>query len=98
LLQFKELLDGWVAEGKTIIFSTHDVDLTYEWADEVVILCDGKVIMEGQTSEVLTDEEIYHRAGLVKPLLYDLFARQGFMPRNMREAREYLLKIANKNS
>ncbi|NLL19746.1 MAG: ABC transporter ATP-binding protein [Clostridia bacterium] len=98
LLQFKELLDGWVAEGKTIIFSTHDVDLTYEWADEVVILSDGKVIMEGQTSEVLTDEEIYRRAGLVKPMLYDLFARQDFKPRNMREAKEYLRKIANKNS
>ncbi|NLC77657.1 MAG: ABC transporter ATP-binding protein [Clostridia bacterium] len=95
LLQFKELLDNWAAKGKTIIFSTHDVDLTYEWADEVVILSEGRVLKQGPTGEVLTDEDSYHRAGLVNPLLYDLFSHLEFKPKNAREAKEYLRSIAN---
>lgn len=89
----KELLDHWVEMGKTIVFSTHDVDLTYEWADEVAILKEGEVLAQGMVEEILTTDEIYRRTGLNKPILYELFARQGEKPRNPKEAREYLAKL-----
>lgn len=93
LLYFKELLDDWVKEGKTIIFSTHDVDLTYEWADNVVILREGRVLERGTVSEVLTKDGIYHEAGLVKPMLYDLFGESDFKPRSILEAKDILRKL-----
>jgi len=89
-MYFKELLDGWARQGKTIIFSTHDVDLTYEWADEVVILREGRVLAAGPVSEVLGNEEVYVRAGLVKPRLFDLFQEAEIRPRCLAEAKEYL--------
>ncbi|SDK90722.1 energy-coupling factor ABC transporter ATP-binding protein [Natronincola ferrireducens] len=92
LIYFKELLNDWVKEGKTIVFSTHDVDLTYEWADNVIILRDGKVLKSGTASEVLTKEETYLEAGLVKPMLYDLFQDSEYKPQNIREAKEHLSK------
>src|SRR5690606_36122789 len=89
LLSFKELLDDWVTEGKTIVFSTHDVDLTYQWADNVVVLREGKVLKTGTVEEVLNQEETYSEAGLVKPMLFDLFSHSKYKPRDISTAKEY---------
>lgn len=96
LIYFKELLNNWVKKGKTIVFSTHDVDLTYEWADNVIILNDGKVLKSGAASEVLTNDATYLEAGLVKPMLYDLFHDSECKPRTMKEAKDYLNKFVIK--
>jgi|GEM_PF-3860260 len=53
-------------------------------------LKDGKVIKTGTTLEVLTNEEIYKEADLVKPMLYDMFADKKEKPRNIEEAKKYL--------
>jgi cobalt/nickel transport system ATP-binding protein len=37
------MLDEFNAEGKTIIISTHDVDLASTWADEIYLLQEGSV-------------------------------------------------------
>mgnify|MGYP001079249325 CR=1 FL=1 len=93
LLYFKELLNDWVKEGKTIVFSTHDVDLAYEWADYVIVLREGKVIKRGTASEVLNNDQTYLEAGLVKPMLYDLFQSYEYKPKNIKEAKAYLKKL-----
>src|SRR5699024_5297369 len=89
---FKNLLDDLVEEGKTIIFSTHDVDLTYEWAENVVILREGQVLAKGPTLDVLGNESFYVESGLKKPMLYELFEDSQSRPRNLQEARDCLYK------
>lgn len=89
LQHFKDLLSDWVAMGKTIVFSTHDVDLTYEWADHVVILEKGKMVKCGTVSEVLMSESTYLETGLNKPMLYDLFQQSEHKPRNILEAKDF---------
>ena len=89
LIYFKKLLEKWIDKGKTIIFSTHDVDLTYEWADDVIILKEGEILKVGSVDEVLTDDNIYSQAGLVKPMLYELFKDCDFKPKNLKEAKKY---------
>jgi len=98
LLYFKKLLSDWIMQGKTIVFSTHDVDLTYEWADNVIILREGKVLKTGTVEEVLNHEEIYSKAGLTRPMLYDLFSHCNFKPRDVTKAKEYLKNFVFKNS
>lgn len=90
---FKKLLEDLVQEGKTIVFSTHDVDLTYEWADQAVILKDGKVLTRGDVGAILAREEVYQKAGLVKPRLYELFAEAKVKPRSIQGAKRYLEKL-----
>ncbi|MGO1469566.1 MAG: energy-coupling factor ABC transporter ATP-binding protein [Tissierella sp.] len=85
---FKNLLDQWKAQGKTIVFSTHDVDLTYEWADDVIILREGRVINQGTVEEVFLDEKIYEKTDLEKPYLYRLFKDHSVLPRSIDEAVE----------
>ena len=90
MLYFKELLNEWVLDGKTIVFSTHDVDLTYEWADNVIVLREGKVLKTGTVEEVLDKEDTYSEAGLVKPMLYDLFSQSNYRPRDIALAKQYI--------
>ena len=40
-------------EDMTLVFSTHDVDLAYTWADQVALFHDGAVLCQGETAAVL---------------------------------------------
>lgn len=46
-------------QGKTIIFVTHNVDMTREICDRVIMLDSGKVVCEGDPREVVN---FYHKA------------------------------------
>ena len=44
-------------EGRTVIFSTHDVNFAYEFADYIYIVKDGKIVKEGNKKEVFNSME-----------------------------------------
>lgn len=71
--QLVQLMDKLVAAGKTVIVSTHDVDMAYSWADYVYVMVGGKVLGQGQPVEVFQDEELLQRAGLVKPWVLEVY-------------------------
>ena len=60
-------------ETRTIIISTHDVNLAFEWADEVWIMNDGQIISSGCPTIVFQDEAILHKSHLEKPWIMDVF-------------------------
>lgn len=66
------LLDGLHRSGTTLVLSTHDTELAYEWADEAWVLADGRVMAQGATSRVLQDPGTLQRAHLKVPLLVEL--------------------------
>lgn len=43
--------------GKTIVLVEHKIELIAEYADYVTLLREGKIVMEGKTEAVLTDEK-----------------------------------------
>lgn len=90
---FKDLLDQWKDQGKTIVFSSHDVDLTYEWADDVILLREGKVLRQGTVEEVFLDEKTYEETDLQKPYLYRLFKDHNVFPRSIGKAIEIQKKM-----
>jgi energy-coupling factor transport system ATP-binding protein len=45
-------------KGKTIILVEHKIDLIADYADEIVLLQDGEIVMQGDTEEILTDEQV----------------------------------------
>ncbi len=47
------------AQGRTVIVSTHDVELAAACADRVIILGDGEVVVDGPTREVMTHSTIF---------------------------------------
>lgn len=58
--------------GTTLVFSTHDVDLAYTWADQIAIFADGKVLKQGETASVLADQELLRAAKLRMPLILEI--------------------------
>jgi cobalt/nickel transport system ATP-binding protein len=59
-------------EGTTLVISTHDTDLAYEWANEAWVLEDGRVAAQGPIGQVMMDRVTLHRARLKVPWLVEL--------------------------
>ncbi|MBT9170205.1 MAG: Energy-coupling factor transporter ATP-binding protein EcfA3 [Actinobacteria bacterium] len=68
-----DLFDRINQEGVTIIFSTHDVDLAYSWADYIFVMNQGLVAGEGIPEEVFQNESLLKEADLNKPWLIDVY-------------------------
>lgn len=62
-------------EGLTILMATHDVDYAYAWADEIVLMHEGKVLMRGTPDEVCGDEDAMEQANLELPAVMRLYRR-----------------------
>jgi len=66
------LLKKLHAEGTTLVISTHDTDLAYEWANEAWVLGDGHIAAQGRIGQVLKDRATLHQAHLKVPWVVEL--------------------------
>jgi cobalt/nickel transport system ATP-binding protein len=76
-----ELLDELNHEGKTVIISTHDVELAYPWANRAILLLDGRILQEDVPDVAFGNPDHVRRAHLSVPTLLDLsqeLGRRGF--------------------
>lgn len=64
------LLDTLCQAGKTVLISTHDMNLAYDWAERVVVMHDGQILMDDEPDNVFGCDEVLALANLDKPLLY----------------------------
>jgi cobalt/nickel transport system ATP-binding protein len=71
--EIMDMLDELNCGGKTVIISTHDVDLAYRWADDVILMENGGVLRRGLGPEVFGDAELIKRARLKLPIVVDLY-------------------------
>lgn len=93
--EFLAILDDLHRNGHTLIISTHDVDLAYAWADEIVILAEGRIVASG-SSDLLRGETLLKESRLRVPLLVQIFEETGCSPRNSQEAADCLRDMQNK--
>jgi cobalt/nickel transport system ATP-binding protein len=76
-----ELLDELNHDGKTIVISTHDVELAYPWADRAILLADGQIIKEDVPDVAFGNTRFVRMAHLSVPTLLELSAeleKRGF--------------------
>lgn len=66
------LLDRLHKDGTTIVISTHDTDLAYEWAEDAWVLMDGRVAAQGPITEVMQQREMLGAAHLRVPWLVEM--------------------------
>ncbi|MDD1639714.1 MAG: ATP-binding cassette domain-containing protein [Methanomicrobiales archaeon] len=75
-----ELMEELHQAGKTIILSTHDVELAYPWADRAILLRQGEILQEDVPEVAFGDPDLVRRARLSVPVLLELYqelARRG---------------------
>ncbi len=59
-----ELCDEIRHAHKTLIFATHDADLTLKYADRILLLHDGAVIYDGDPESAFADRELLRQVSL----------------------------------
>nr|WP_233487382.1 ATP-binding cassette domain-containing protein [Halanaerobium sp. DL-01] len=62
-------------KGTTVILSTHDVDLAYQWADYIYIFSDGKIIGEGNSEKIFRDNKLLKESDLIKPWIIEVYEK-----------------------
>ncbi|HWQ18350.1 MAG TPA: ATP-binding cassette domain-containing protein [Methanotrichaceae archaeon] len=71
--EMMEMLDELNSSGKTLVISTHDVELAYRWADEIVLMEHGGLMHRGPGQEVFGDVELLKRARMKMPLIMEIY-------------------------
>ena len=81
--EFMLLLEKLSLEGKTIILSTHDVDLAYSWSDKMAIMFGGEIIAHGDPGKLFRRPVILKQADLTLPWLIEMHSeltKKGWLP------------------
>ena len=56
--ELKQILRILKKNGKTILLIEHDMDFVMDISDKVIVLAEGKVLMEGNPKEVMKDKKV----------------------------------------
>ncbi|MDD1755959.1 MAG: energy-coupling factor ABC transporter ATP-binding protein [Methanomassiliicoccales archaeon] len=70
-----ELADELNQKGLTVLMSTHDVETSYEWADELRVLHRGRLMYSGLPEGFFEDQRRVHSLDLTRPMLFDMNVR-----------------------
>lgn len=70
--QLIQLLNELATENCTIILSTHDMQLAYEWADYIVVMHKGQIIYTGDPYQLFYNEHLLTFGNLERPWSFDI--------------------------
>lgn len=81
----QQIVDHLTEKGITVLMATHDIDYAYAWADEIILMHEGKVIRQGTPFEVCSDREALKAASLEVPAVVRMHERlkeKGLIPQD----------------
>lgn len=70
-----QIINKLTANGITIMMSTHDVNQALEWADQVILFLEGKILMQGTPIEVFSNKAALAMTNLEQPSVMQIFER-----------------------
>ena len=88
--------------GITVLMATHDVNYAYEWADEIMLFHEGKVLMHGTPADVFSNKAVLARTNLEPPAVLELFdslCMKGILkptlpvPKNLQTLEKYIADV-----
>lgn len=88
-----DMLNELNSYGKTIIISTHDIELAYQWSDYVYLMADGKIVGQGTPDCLFKEKELIKKTHLKTPLIIQIYhelakrnlVTEGQTPKNLLE-------------
>ena len=57
---------------QTAVIATHDMQLVCQWADRVVVLCQGKVVADGPVDEIFSRQDVAQQVGIRPPEIFTM--------------------------
>ncbi len=92
-------VDKMTQQGITVMMATHDINYAFDWADEIILLKEGKVLAQGTPMEIFSKESLLQETNLEQPAALKLFqtlCKKGILdaslpvPRNLDCLERYL--------
>jgi len=74
-VRLMRILEDLRANGMTIILITHDVELAVQYADRIMVMKEGSILIDGSTRQVMSKPEILIRSEVTVPDITDLSLR-----------------------
>jgi cobalt/nickel transport system ATP-binding protein len=71
-----KLLENIRATGTTVFIATHDLDFVYRWADWLIVMDQGQLVIEGTPQSVFAQRQIMEELELVPISLSDGVEKQ----------------------
>lgn len=96
------IVDQMTENGITVLMATHDVNYAYEWADEVILFHEGKVLMNGSPEQVFGNRAALRQTNLEPPAVLELFeslCKKGILksslpfPKNLKVLEGYIEEV-----
>ncbi len=72
-------------QGHTILIITHAMAVAAEYARRVILMRDGRIVRDGQTREVFSDEPLLNELGLTPPPVVQVANRLGIPALTLEE-------------
>ena len=82
-----QIVDRLADEGITILMATHDIDYALSWADEIVLMHEGKVLLQADPVTVCTNQKALEMTNQEEPAvlkLFDKLVKKGVLKENLR--------------
>lgn len=56
----------------TVVIATHDMQLVCEWAQRIVVLLGGKVVVDGPRDEIFANRALLKEVGIRPPEIFSM--------------------------
>lgn len=73
----RQVLDAIETAGTHLIIATHDLNFVYDWADWVLVLSQGQLLMENSPERVFSQRSRLESLGLGTPIVVDVLEAMG---------------------
>ena len=86
----KKIVDRLTQDGITVLMATHDVNYAYEWADEVLLFHQGKLLSHGSPEDLFRQTELLKTTNLEQPgvlRLFDHLTKAEILPQGLQTPR-----------
>lgn len=96
---FTNLINNELKNNKTIIIVTHNVEFTMEYVPRTILMTQGKIIADGPTKDILSNELLLKESSLIMPQIYQLkiaLKKSGFnLPEQIFRESEMIKFLSN---
>lgn len=69
------IVEKMTDEGITVMMATHNVDFAMEWADEIILFHEGRVLIQASPQEVFANRSVLEKTNLRQPACMQVFDR-----------------------
>ncbi|TWI59005.1 energy-coupling factor ABC transporter ATP-binding protein [Halalkalibacter nanhaiisediminis] len=70
-----DVLEDVRKKDQTVILSTHDVNLAFEWADEVILMNNGQIAAKGNPIDVFKNVDVITHCHLEQPWVMEVYEK-----------------------